>query len=222
METQTASENLQVIRTLMERSAIYRRALAPIMTWAGICGIAAAGAGNLLRIESGAGFIGYWMSVALLGIAGAFLLVRRQALKSAEPFWSPPTRRVVHALSPALTTGLLIGILLLLAWSEKSIDDPPTGMTNDAGELFWLPAIWAVLYGLALHAAGFFTLRGLSRFGWVFVISGVVILFVVTFLHRQDHATASWQASHWLMGSLFGFLQLAYGGYLFVTEKFDL
>ena len=35
METNWAAEQLQTIRTLMERSAVYRRALAPIMLFAG-------------------------------------------------------------------------------------------------------------------------------------------------------------------------------------------
>ena len=38
METNWAAEHLQVIRTLMERSAVYRRALAPIMTFNGAIG----------------------------------------------------------------------------------------------------------------------------------------------------------------------------------------
>lgn len=206
----------------MERSALYRRALAPIMTWAGIVGIAAAAAGCILRIESSRGFIIYWVALAFAGVTVAFLLVRRQALKSAEPFWSPPTRRVAQALLPALTTGLLLSILLLIVWSKQPVADPPTGMTDDAGNLIWLPALWALFYGCALHAAGFFTSRGLRLFGWVFVAAGIAILASVTFLNRQDQPIASWQSSHWLMGSLFGVLQLAYGGYLFVTEKFDL
>ena len=40
METKWAVDNLQTIRTLMERSALYRRALAPIMILAGTIGIA--------------------------------------------------------------------------------------------------------------------------------------------------------------------------------------
>src|SRR6266540_1083328 len=35
MESNWAAENLRVIRTLMERSAVYRRALAPLMLLAG-------------------------------------------------------------------------------------------------------------------------------------------------------------------------------------------
>ena len=67
MESNWATEHLQVIRTLMERSAVYRRALAPIMTFNGVLGILAAIGGVLARIDSPRFFIGYWMVVALLG-----------------------------------------------------------------------------------------------------------------------------------------------------------
>jgi hypothetical protein len=219
METKQAAEHLQVIRTLMERSALYRRALAPIMTFAGVVGIAAAMAGCFLRIESGAGFIRYWMGVAFAGVAGAFLLVRRQALMNVEPFWSPPTRRVAQAMLPALTAGLLLGIWSLIMCSEKPVVDPPTGMYDDAGALIWLPAVWAVFYGCALHAAGYFTSRGFRLFGWLFIIAGMAVLFWLLAAHRQDFPDASWKESHWLMGIIFGLLQLAYGIYLYLTEK---
>ena len=45
MESNWAAEHLQTIRTLMERSAIYRRALAPIMLFAGLTGLGNDGAG---------------------------------------------------------------------------------------------------------------------------------------------------------------------------------
>ncbi len=38
---------------------------------------------------------------ALAALTASLLLVRRQALKAAEPFWSPPTRRVSQAVLPA-------------------------------------------------------------------------------------------------------------------------
>jgi hypothetical protein len=94
VESNWAAEHLQVIRTLMERSAVYRRALAPIMIFNGIVGLAAAALGWSLRIDSPGGFVFFWGVVSLVAAGGSFLLVRRQALKEAEPFWSPPTRRV--------------------------------------------------------------------------------------------------------------------------------
>src|SRR5678815_2092392 len=131
METNWAAENLQTIRTLMERSALYRRALAPVMSFAGTIGILAAIGGVLLRIETQSAFIGYWLGVAVVGLIGAFFLVRRQALKSSEPFWSPPTRRVATALLPCLTAGLALGLCFLTASSRSQAGDPPTGMAED-------------------------------------------------------------------------------------------
>ncbi len=214
-----AAENLQVIRTLMERAALYRRALAPIMAMAGLTGIAAAIIACLLKIESAPGFIGYWIVVALLGLMGALLMVRRQALKSAEPFWSPPTRRVAQALSPCLTAGLSVGVLVLIASLGFSIAAPPSSMIDDAGDIIWLPAVWAVFYGCALHAAGFFTLRGLRLLGWLFVVAGIAVFWWLILVQQQGPTDVSWQASHWLMGGLFGLSQLAYGGYLFMTGE---
>jgi len=51
MEPKWAEENLQTIRTLMERSALYRRALAPILLFAGTLGVTAAAVGLLLHLN---------------------------------------------------------------------------------------------------------------------------------------------------------------------------
>ena len=56
MDADWASARLLEIRTLMERSAIYRRALGPIMLYLGILGLVASVAGALLRIETARGF----------------------------------------------------------------------------------------------------------------------------------------------------------------------
>src|SRR5271166_3927659 len=111
MESNWAAENLQTIRTLMERSAVYRRALAPVMSFVGVVGMVAAGAGWWLQINDTGVFAIYWMTVSVVAIAGAFILVRRQALKSAEPFWSPPTRRIAQGMFPALLVGFVFGLV---------------------------------------------------------------------------------------------------------------
>ena len=60
MQTDWASENLKVIRTLMERSAVYRRALAPVMGLAGATGIAAGALGAALGFRTSRPFAAYW------------------------------------------------------------------------------------------------------------------------------------------------------------------
>ena len=206
MEPHWAAEHLQVIRTLMERSALYRRALAPIMLVTGTLGLTAAGLGAVMRIDSPRGFISYWLALSLLPLIGAFLLVRRQALKDAEPFWSPPTRRVAQALLPPFAAGFAIGAILCFHLSSV---EPSVA---NALAMLWLPLGWIVLYGCAIHAAGFFMPRGIRLFGWAFVLGGCgLFAFGIPDLPRHIYA-------HGLMGGFFGLLHLAYGIYLRFTE----
>ena len=105
MKPDWAVENLQTIRTLMERSAVYRRALAPIMLLAGGMGVLAAALGYLCHWSEPRPFWVLWQTTAGLVLVGAYLIARRQAFQAAEPFWSPPTRRVSLAFWPPLAVG---------------------------------------------------------------------------------------------------------------------
>ena len=210
MQSDRAAEHLQVIRTLMERSALYRRALAPVMIFAGAVGLIAALAGWWLSISRGETFVAYWLSVGALALAGALLLVRRQALQSSEPFWSPPTRRVALAVSPALVAGFVVGLLVFIL--PHLPEYQPAGETS-AMLLVSIPAFWLMFYGCALHAAGFFATRGMRLFGWVITISGCLAFPLQGFLGADP-----WLAAHGLMGLFFGGLHLAYGTYLYFTE----
>jgi len=215
MNPNWAEENLQTIRTLMERSAVYRRALAPIMLFNGVVGSAGGVCGWLMQIGSAWGFVLFWSGFAMVGLIGSFLLVRRQALKDAEPFWSPPTRRLTQAMLPLFVVGLVLGVGVLVAWPHPTVAAPPTD-SIEIEELFWLPAVWVVLYGCAIHSAGFFTPRGLRLFGWLFVASGCGIFL---WFCLRDSIELPWWTCHLLMGFFFGVLHLAYGAYLYLTKK---
>jgi hypothetical protein len=199
MESNWAAEHLQVIRTLMERSALYRRTLAPIMLYLGVLGIATAAAGIKLQYRTMPRFGELWLGTALVAAAGALLIVRRQALRAREPFWSPPTRCVAQAVLPALMGGMLAGLILTFL---------------GGGNEFRLVCVWLLLYGCALHAAGFYMLRGMRLFGW-FYIFGACLLLIVFYVFP----TSTDRGMHWFMGFFFGILQLAYGVYLLFTEK---
>ena len=204
METKWAVDNLQTIRTLMERSALYRRALAPIMFLAGTIGITAGLTGWLCRIESNRGFICLWVVTAIIALAGALFLMRRLALKDSEPFWSPPTRRICQALLPGFFVGLVLASLILIFSSRA----------GGEGVQLFLVILWVLFYGCAVHAAGFFMPRGIRWLGWIFIIVGSVLLSSLTSSgHWVDHLQPNL-----LMGGIFGGLHLAYGIYLFFTE----
>jgi hypothetical protein len=208
MESNWAAENLQTIRTLMERSAVYRRALAPVMIYVGIVGVLAAIVGWALNIENTGVFSIYWMAVSLVAIAGAFLLVRRQALKSGEPFWSPPTRRIAQAMLPALLIGFVFGMIETINYLRA----PEGVLAPDAG---MLATIWGLFYGLALNSAGFFMPRGIKWFGWAFVIAGLGCFVVIS---EEILSPPGNYFPQLLMGILFGASHLAYGIYLYFTE----
>jgi len=202
MNPNLAEKNLQTIRLLMERSALYRRALAPIMLLAGVLGALAGAVGLVYHVESPRPFAGLWLGTACVVVTSALLLVRRQALMDHEPFWSPPTYRVGQALLPPLLSGLFLGALPALAGGDWSVD-------------FQMTLVWILFYGCALHAAGFFTMRGLRWFGWVF-IAGAMLLMLLT--HLANRAVTP-PAGNWVMAVFFGGLHLAYGIYLYFTEK---
>jgi hypothetical protein len=201
MESNWATDHLQVIRTLMERSALYRRALAPVMTCVGALGTAAAIVGVALRLDSMRAFGGLWRATALIAVTCALLIARRQALKDKESFWSPPTRRVTQALLPPLAAGFLFSVIV---------------MVFNAGHMRWLfifPNVF--LYGCALHAAGFFMPRGIKLFAWIIIGLGAAVLLIIPALRTEPSPALD----HALMGFFFGVLHLAYGVYLYLTEK---
>lgn len=206
MDDARAAENLQVIRRLMERAALYRRALAPVSFAVGLLGVAAGLGGWASGLDSARGFAVLWIAVAFTALVAALLIVRRQALRDAEPFWSPPLRRVAQAMLPALFAGLLAGLLVAL---------PPW---RDPLHAWWLPGIWMVLFACATHAAGFFMTRGIKLFAWVFAGLGAATLL---YLNTRSHAAGmpSLHLAHLVMGAMFGGLHLAYGFYLAATEK---
>ncbi len=114
-----------------------------------------------------------------------------------------PTRRVIRAVLPAFSGGLLAGLLYAIA---------PTALPESA----WLLAIaWMVLYGCGMHAAGFFMQRGIKLFGWFFILGGAT----VTYLTQFKPSLQGTETAHYLMGIFFGLLHLACGIYLFTSEK---
>jgi hypothetical protein len=202
MNGNPALEHLQVIRTLMERSALYQRALAPIALAAGVIGVVAGALGPALGMSSRNEFVTYWLAIGAATIAVAFVLARRQAFRDAEHFWSPPTRRVTLALAPAFGVGLAAGLLTVMSSGADFL--PVAG----------LPLLWLVLYGCGLHAAGFFMPRGVQRLGWLFISAGLIL---AGWCVAAGGPGVAWNGHH-VMGIAFGGGHLVFAAWLFAIR----
>lgn len=204
MNAKWAEENLQTIRTLMERSALYRRALAPIMIYVGVVGVIAGMAGCRLPNGTAANFVLYWSGAALVALTGTFILVRRQALSDSEQIWSPPTKRIAQALLPSFVIGGFVGVVVAFGYNKPAF-------------VLVLIPVWCLAFGCAMCAAGFFMPRGIKFFGWLFIACGIYLISSASFNFGFDGVL--FQFPHLLMGGIFGGLHLAYGIYLYFTEK---
>jgi hypothetical protein len=207
MEQDWASENLLIIRTLMERSAVYRHALAPVMSLVGFTGIIAGAVGAGLGFETSRFFAAYWTGIAIVCMVEAFLLIRRQAVKEVEPFWSPPARRVVRAILPAFFAGLAVAVVFFCM-----------DLTVREQVVLIIP-IWMVIYGLGMHSAGFFMPRGFRWFGWGFIVCGLAGAGYWARLSATDTRLPDFPVANTAMAVLFGGAHTAYGIYLYFTEK---
>ncbi len=201
MQPKAAEERLQTIITLMERSALYRRALGPIMVWLGIIGSGASLLGWYFHVIHPKQFVYYWLGVGVAAASGAFLMARRQAIKESELFWSPPARRVVHALVPPLVIGSALAVF------SADLDTPWFARI--------LPIFWAWSYGCALHSAGFFMAQGVRWLGWAFIAIG----FADALISPKFESHKGLEYAHLTMGVCFGGLHLIAGAYLYFTER---
>ncbi|NBR85175.1 MAG: hypothetical protein EB141_12130 [Verrucomicrobia bacterium] len=209
MQPNWAEENLQVIRTLMERAGLYRRALAPVMLALGVLGVIGWEVGKWFRMESFESFTTLWFTIAAFAIAIALLIIRRQALNSVEPFWTGPTKRVAFAMLPPLTAGLM---LVLVQFAARS-------STGSSGGL---EIGWPLLYGCALHSAGQFISRGVRLLGWGFISASVALAYIQMHIASgldEKGKLPIWVQPNAMMGMTFGGLHLVAAAYLYFTEK---
>ena len=205
MNPDWAAEQLRTIRTLMERTAVYRRALAPSTLLAGNLGLFGGIFGWTLPIDSPHRFISYWMTIACITLGASILVVRRQAINEAEAFWSPPTRRVALAAAPPLAAGLAVSIAAMISPAPDHL------------AAWRAVSLWMLLYGCALHSAGFFMARGIRLLGWAFVLMGGCFALFTSALQHLEHLPPIRYANI-AMGGGFGVIHLAYGTYLRRTE----
>ena len=109
-------------------------------------------------------------------------------------------------MAPALLIGFIFGLLI-------TVNDWKVGEPDAADTVSILILLWVILYGLGLHSASFFMTRGTRLFSWGFLATGIILSFGSSVQRDFDVSL------HFLMGILFGASHLAYGIYLYFTER---
>src|SRR5437764_15066706 len=107
-ERSKAEEDLRVIRSLMERAALYRAMSAPAALVAGCLSIFAAAAiylndqTSVNRPLQGRAFAAIWLIVLVIAVATNAFFIWREAKKDGRPFISSGMKLSLRAIAPNL------------------------------------------------------------------------------------------------------------------------
>ena len=177
---ETAVENLRFIRETMEHSARFTAVPGRGMVIMGITALVAAVVAAA-QSSSDAWFI-TWKVEAGIALAIGTASMAQKMRASGASLKSPPARKFVLGLLPALLAGALLSIVL-------HREDLP-GM---------LVGAWLLLFGAAVMSAGSFSVRVVPILGVCFMALGTVALFT----------PSAW--NDWLMAAGFGGLNIGFG-----------
>ncbi len=191
----SASRQLRVIRSLMERATIYRALSAPTALVGGLLslgGFAVAYSAKHYRHESlsDGEFLVVWLTVLVLtGLTNAVVLFR-EAKRRDEPFFSSGMKCAAQSLAPAFLCAGVVSVCF------------PVPIV--------LALVWMTLYGIGLLATQHFAPRSIVVLGAMFFVAGCASGFWLRFGSVGVDFLDSSLAASWLMGATFGGFHLAY------------
>jgi hypothetical protein len=159
MNAVEAARNLELIRTLMERTTQYQLLTARAGLAAGC--LAGAGAVSFLALDPSNPwqFGAVWAAVfagSVLALLGTAWL---RARESRQRFWSRQARMVVLALLPAVFTALVLSVFFFAG-----------------GQHLWLPGVWMLCYGQGALATAAYAPAPIRGLGLVTLALGTLTL----------------------------------------------
>ncbi len=192
MDARQAAQNLELIRTLMERTTQYQLLTAR----AGLAAGCLAGAGAIAFAAPGFDARNPWQFGAVWAIvfAGSLAITCMgtvsRSRERGERVWSRPARAVLLALAPALFAALVLSVFFFAG-----------------GHHLWLPGIWMLCYGQGALATAAYAPTPIRSLGWSALALGAFTL---------------WLGPEWaalMMGLVFGLGHIGLGVALLVAER---
>ncbi len=173
-------DNLRFIRETMERAGTFTA----VSGWGEVVmGVTAAAAALVAAAQPTTGqWVAVWLVEAVVAASIAAWATWRKARATQGSLFAGPGQKLVLAFAPAM----LVGAVLTAACVMRGLED-------------LLPAVWLLLYGAGVIAAGAFSVRIVPVMGAAFVVLGVVAVF----------APATWNTALLIAG--FGGVHVVFG-----------
>jgi hypothetical protein len=190
MDARQAARNLEVIRTLMERTCQYQLLTARASLAAGLLGGAGAIAFLWLDPSSRWNFGWVWLAVFVGSVLATLIGTVMRGRERGEQVWSRQARAVVLALAPSLFAALVLSIYFFAR-----------------EEHLWLPGVWMLCYGQGALATSAYAP---SPIRWLGI--AVLILGSLTLALGPTFAVI-------MMGLVFGAGHIGLGTVLLVIER---
>lgn len=192
MDPRQAARNLELIRTLMERTTQYQFLTAR----AGLAAGCFAGLGALtflvLDAQNPWQFGAVWAVVFALSLAATCVGTVLRYRERGERVWSRPARAVVLALAPSLLAALVLSVFFF---------------AQRGGNHLWLPGVWMLCYGQGALATTAYAPTPIRYLGVSVLLLGALTL---------------WLGPAWanlMMGLTFGLGHVGLGAALLVAER---
>jgi hypothetical protein len=190
MDACQAARNLEVIRTLMERTCQYQLLTARAGLAAGtLAGIGALG--FLVLDPHNPWHFGWIWGLVFAGslLAGTVSIILR-GRQRGERVWSRPGRAVLLALAPSVFAAMALSVFFFAR-----------------GEHLWLPGVWMLCYGQGALATSAYAPSPIRWLGLAVLLFGCLTLWL----------GPAWAGL--MMGLVFGLGHMALGGALLVAER---
>ena len=194
MDLDRATEELKVIRQLMERPIRFSTMSGLSAILAGLAALAGLVADwqIFLRCRATTAMwmnMAVWSGVFVVAFLAAVILTRVRELQRGMPVWSRVKKRVLLTILPPFVAS--VGLTLAIMYRWHAGDGP-----NEWG---LIPAIWMLFYAVALWQLGEFSPVEVRLLGAVFLAGGLV-------------TAVFFQASpYWALGLTFGGCHIVYG-----------
>lgn len=190
MDARQAAQNLEVIRTLMERTVQYQLLTARAGLAAGCLACVGALTFTVLDKNDAWQFGLVWAVVFAGSLLATYIGTALRSRERGERLWSRQARAVVLALAPALFAALVLTTFFFVR-----------------GEHLWLPGVWMLCYGQGALATAAYAPTPIRGLGLTALAMGGVTLWM----------GPVWSA--FMMGLVFGMGHIGLGVALLIAER---